>query len=121
MAKRLERIDDWAALAEAADYEPGRMAALCPVSLRHLERHFLQHFRLTPGQWIRQQRCGIAREMIAHGHSNRMVAKTLKFAGESHFCREFKKVFGVSPQSLVPAFGRSGEMSDSGKNVGIRT
>ena len=25
------------------------------------------------------------------------------FATESHFCREFKKVFGTSPQSFAPA------------------
>jgi AraC family transcriptional regulator len=104
MGKRLDRIKDWEALARAAKYEPGNMAALCPISLRQLERYFLLRFKQTPGEWVRHLRCRLARELVTCGYSNKAIAIDLHFGSESHLCHEFKKVYGVSPQTLAPVF-----------------
>jgi len=47
----------------------------------------------------------MAKELIAQGYSNKAAASELKFASQSHFCREFKRVFGASPQTFAPAYG----------------
>jgi AraC-like DNA-binding protein len=81
------------------------MASLCSISERQLQRLFRQHLRCTPSHWLRDLQCRLAKELIAQGYSNKAAANELKFANESHFCREFKKVFGTSPQSFAPVHG----------------
>src|SRR5712671_5959488 len=44
MNPRLLRITDWENLARQADFEPGKMADICPVSIRQLERFFAERF-----------------------------------------------------------------------------
>src|SRR5436190_11211235 len=104
MNARLSRIENWEFLARQAHFQPAVMAALCPVSLRHLQRFFTYRFSQTPGQWSRQLRCRLAKQLIAEGWSNKAVATELCFANESHFCREFKRHFGGPPQSFAPRF-----------------
>ncbi len=105
MTARLLRIKDWESLAKKADFEPGKMAALCPISLRQLERYFTKEFHKTPGGWVKELKCRLAQEMIARGFTTKAVAVELKFANESHFCHEFKKVYGVAPQTFAPIYG----------------
>jgi AraC-like DNA-binding protein len=104
MNQRLSRIHDWETLARDAKYQPGTMAALCPISLRQLQRFFLLHFNRTPGCWLRELRGHQARELISHGWSNRAVATELGFSNESHLCHEFKRLFGVPPQTFSPLY-----------------
>ncbi len=72
------------------------------MSLRQLERDFKKYSDATPRAWLRAMQCGFARRLIAEGCSNKEVVTMLRFASQPHFCREFKKIFGVSPQSLAP-------------------
>jgi AraC-like DNA-binding protein len=102
MGGRLSRIEKWETLARRADFHPANMAALCSMSLRQLERFFARRFRQTPGQWSRELKCRQALKLITEGYSNKAVVAELKFASESHFCHEFKRVYGASPQSFLP-------------------
>jgi AraC-like DNA-binding protein len=102
MSGRLRRIDNWEHLAKEANFKPGTAAALCGVSNRQLERFFLATFDQTPRQWMRELQCRLARELISRGFSNKAVVTDLQFSNPGHFCREFKKVFGSSPQSCGP-------------------
>lgn len=93
---------EWEQVAEAAGYEQARMAALCGLSQRHLQRVFKKELRCTPTQWLRELRCRRAQRLILQGYSSKAAAAELKYATNAHFCREFKKVFGVSPQCFAP-------------------
>jgi AraC-like DNA-binding protein len=96
-------IEQWEQVAREADFNSAKMASLCSISERQLQRLFRQHLHCTPSHWLRELQCRLAKELIAQGYSNKAAASELKFANESHFCREFKKVFGTSPQSFAPA------------------
>ncbi len=104
MAGRLLKIVEWEQLGRQAGFSPPTMAALCHVSLRQLERLFEQQFQTTPGHWLRALQCRLAKELVSQGYSNKAASTELTFANESHFCREFKKAFGVPPQTFAPGW-----------------
>lgn len=104
-------IEQWEQVAREADFNPAKMASLCSISERQLQRLFQQHLRCTPSHWLRELQCRLAKDLITQGYSNKAAANELKFANESHFCREFKKVYGTSPQSFAPA--HPGELKSS--------
>jgi len=95
------RAEEWEALTINAEYRPEQMAALCHITLRHLERLFHQQFDKTPTVWIREFRCRRVIEMLAGGYSNKWIAFELRFSNPSHLCHEFKKVYGTSPRAFM--------------------
>ena len=54
----------------------------------------------------------MARDLLSRGWSNKAVAAELGFADESHFCHEFKRIYGCSPQWLAPLYRQSGLQTD---------
>jgi AraC-like DNA-binding protein len=119
MSERLQRIQNWEQLAKQASFHPGVMAALCPISLRHLQRFFIKHFQKTPREWARDLKSRLALQMISQGWSTKAVAAELGFADDSHFCHEFKRVHGVSPQTFAPRFDEQ-QMSRFCKDVALK-
>jgi AraC-like DNA-binding protein len=99
MSARKLRIDDWDQLAREAEFCPRRLAGICGMSLRTLQRLCEQHFEKTPSELIRELRCRRALELVSQGYSNKEVAVMLKFASPTHFCHEFKKVYSRSPKA----------------------
>jgi AraC-like DNA-binding protein len=102
MSGILLKTQDWERVAKEAQFKPNKMALLCAVSERHLQRIFKKYLRCTPGQWLRELQCRLAKELISKGYSSKAAAAEVNFATDAHFCREFKKVFGVSPQNFAP-------------------
>ncbi|HTL59652.1 MAG TPA: AraC family transcriptional regulator [Candidatus Limnocylindrales bacterium] len=102
MSGILLKTQDWERVAKQAEFKPNKMASLCSMSERHLQRIFKKYLQCTPGQWLRELQCRLAKELIAQGYSSKAAAAELNFATDAHFCREFKKVFGVSPQNFAP-------------------
>jgi AraC-like DNA-binding protein len=94
--------EQWEHLAWQAEFSLGRMASLSGLSVRQLQRVFKKQLRCTPTQWLRELRCRYAKRLILRGYSSKAAAAELNYASDAHFCREFKKVFGVSPQSFAP-------------------
>src|SRR5690348_3379557 len=93
---------DWERLAKLAGFKPARLALLCSISERQLQRIFKKRFQRTPKNWLRELQCQLARDLIAEGYSTKAAAAELKLATDAHFCRVFKKIFGASPQCFAP-------------------
>jgi AraC-like DNA-binding protein len=104
MSQRLLRVYEWEHLAKKADFHPAMIASLCSISQRQMQRFFKQQFQMTPRGWLREMQCRLAKQLISQGYSNKAAVSELKFASESHFCREFRKSFGTSPQTFAPTF-----------------
>ena len=114
------QIGDWESLAKAANFQPQVMAAMCPISLRQLERFFKKDLKKTPSQWVRDLRCRLALKLISTGWSSKAVAAELHYWDESHFCREFKRVYRSSPQTFAPGF-RPRAATEQGEGVFSQT
>jgi AraC-like DNA-binding protein len=93
---------DWERVAKEAGFRPAEMALLCSISERQLQRIFQKRFHCTPRRWLRELQCRLAKELLAQGYSTKAAAAELHFATDAHFCREFKKAFGASPQAFGP-------------------
>jgi transcriptional regulator GlxA family with amidase domain len=107
MSRHLSSIESWKEVAREAKFQPAAMAGLCSISLRQLERFFIEHFNKTPSAWTRELRCQVARELLEKGWRNKAVAAELHFANDSHLCHEFRKLYGSPPRAFSPTYRKS--------------
>ena len=98
---QLERITDWAPLAHEARYRAAELAKLNHISLRQLERFFMEHFRRPPQDWLDELRLIKAAVLLVSGHRVKEIAPTLGFSQVSHFSRRFGQYFGCRPVQFV--------------------
>ncbi len=83
----------------------------CGVSPRQLHRYFLECFSMTPARWIDAVRVRVAASLIAQGKTGKEAAFESGFKQPSHFCRVFKRLYGVPPAAALTARPTSVEMS----------
>jgi AraC-like DNA-binding protein len=84
-------------LAAQSNYRPTRLAELCRLSLRHVERRLKVEVGTTPRLWLKQERLRSALTLLLDAQSAKEVAYSLGYRQCSQFCREFKLGFGLTP------------------------
>ena len=86
----------------------GKVAKLCGISRRQLERLFATHLGTSPLRHYLQVRVEHARRLIEGTHMGLIdIAVACGFQSASHFSKCFKLVFGTSPSQCrldVPAW-----------------
>jgi AraC-like DNA-binding protein len=87
-------------LANLSDYQPLKMARICRISLRHLQRECKIEFGCTPREWLKIQRLNNALIMLCGAPSVKYVAYALAYHQIPQFCREFKTRFGITPSNF---------------------
>jgi AraC-like DNA-binding protein len=102
----------WESLATRAQFRAGDLARLLGVSLRTLQRYFRAKYNCTVSDWLRELRLEFARARLPSCESVKEVAFDLGYKQPSHFTRDFKQRFGVSPRTFV------GPRVDSGNGDG---
>ena len=95
------RCEYFKSLASQASYEPGRLAEMAEISLRQLERYSAKDFTATPKAWLRKQRMELACKLLSEAPSVKDAAYILCYRYPSHFCREFKRYYGITPSQFV--------------------
>ncbi len=101
--------DHWRKLAFASHFKPDSLAQLCGVSLRTLQRYFSRNGSVTISQWLQTIRLHEAYSRLKSGARVKEVAYDLGYKQLSHFSREFKKQYGISPSLLNGSKLPSGE------------
>jgi AraC-like DNA-binding protein len=99
--RRASKLQHWAILARSAHYRTSRLAVLCHVSVRQLERDFDEEMGRTPQDWLNEQRAVAARHLLLEGTELKQILKRLGFKQRSQFSRDFKKYHGISPSMFV--------------------
>lgn len=102
-----ERRRGWLRLARQAGFRPGRLAELYGVTVRQLERYFQEDFGRSPHEWLQEQRMVAARQLLMECNSVSSVAKQLGFKQISHFSREFKRYYELTPSVFNPSVSYS--------------
>ena len=74
------------------------MARAAGLSRFHFSRLFHESEGMPPGEFLRRYRLNQAVRLLQTTHQSvRSVAETCGFVDASHFCKSFKKTYGVSP------------------------
>src|SRR5579872_7375021 len=89
----------WPETARHSHFVPTLFARKLNVSLRQLERDTRELFNCTPGHWLNDQRMSLAPGLLKQLGSVKLVAGELDFKHSSHFSREFRRVYGISPRT----------------------
>jgi AraC-like DNA-binding protein len=97
MNSRLNSIKDWHELAQSSGYCVQTLAKRCRVSVRQLERFFRLKFGQSPCAWLRALRVRQAMELLRDDSVIKETAAMLGYKTTSHFSRDFKRQFGMTP------------------------
>jgi AraC-like DNA-binding protein len=100
-------------LAHQAGYHAGRLAQLCGVSLRQLERYFQSCYQCPPARWLCRERIRLARRLLDRSQPINQVANALGFKANSHFSTAFKRELGISPSQYLKRRRQLGTSQDS--------
>ena len=88
-------------LAPRCHYKARKLAQCLNISPRQLQRIFAATLACAPQDWLNRQRLLKAREMLLQARSVKEVAYSLGFPKTSQFSRDFRKLFGLVPSTLL--------------------
>jgi AraC-like DNA-binding protein len=95
------KVTEWSKMAKKSAYQAAVLAKDLRVSQRQLRRYTHSIFGRSPQKWLNEQRLVHAAEMLKSTRTAKAVAFQLGFKQLSHFSREFKLHYGVSPTRFL--------------------
>ena len=103
MNTKLNHIQNWAELARQANWSVSKLAKICDVSVRTLERRFLKQTGKHPKKWLIDQRQKQAVRLLRTGVYVKEVASQLGFKYAHHLSREFNRFWSHYPTAIEVA------------------
>jgi AraC-like DNA-binding protein len=101
MNSKPNHIQNWPELAKQANWSASKLAKVCGVSVRTLERFFLTKMGKCPKAWLSEQRQHRAIELLQGGSSVKETAAFLDYKHPSHLTNAFKKQSGYCPTNKM--------------------
>jgi len=95
--KTIEYIKD----TKAIDLSLDDLSQNVNLSKYHFLRIFKQHLGITPHNYIVAYKIQRAKELITKGNTLSDVSLEVGFSDQSHFIRNFKKIYGYTPNKLI--------------------
>ncbi len=78
------------------------LAALCHISSVHLRNMFYKRFAISPIKYISNLKMTRAKELLqSQFYTVSEVCRLSGYNDDSYFCREFKKLFGITPSEYM--------------------
>jgi AraC-like DNA-binding protein len=97
-------LDDplhWMILARESAYDAGNFAKRCRRSTRQIDRYSNQIFGCSTQKWLNERRCLDAAALLQKSYSIKEVAFRLGYKQTSHFTRQFKLYYDVTPGEFI--------------------
>jgi AraC-like DNA-binding protein len=89
-------------------FRPTHLAAIAGLSVSRFYDLFREATGIAPAKYIRRQRFEKAKELLLAGNfSAKEVAHQAGIHDDSHFVRDFQKLYGLSPRAFSRARRRS--------------
>ena len=100
------RAQAWAWMARHSRFSVKSLAAYFRTTPRQIERCCQEELGRSPQEWFNEQRLIAARALLLEEESIKTVAIDLGFKQVSHFCRQFKQQYGITPSEYLNLHGR---------------
>lgn len=98
---RLNQTQNWLDLATEASWSVANLAKRSGVSVRALERYFLENTGKPPKVWLTEQRQKKALALLRDSFSVKETAIRLGYRYTNNFSRDFKMHWGCCPSELI--------------------
>ncbi len=98
--KNLRGPLQWLVLAKHSEYNARALAEMCGGTMRQLERYFEGGLGRSPQDWLNEQRLVAARYLLMEIPLIKTVCSKLGYKRLSHFSRDFKKCYGLTPSQF---------------------
>ncbi|HEY5298231.1 MAG TPA: helix-turn-helix transcriptional regulator [Verrucomicrobiae bacterium] len=106
MNTKLNNNPNWPELAKQGNWSVSKLAKLCNISSRTLERYFLKEKKVSPKAWLLKQRHEQADKLLQNGLSVKETAANLDYKHSTHFSRGYKDYGGCCPTDKSATIAR---------------
>ena len=93
--------EDLSKLALSCNFRTEEFALELGLSIRQLQRLFSFHIGTIPSDWLKQQRMIRSRQLLLEGYALGQVMSKLGYKYPTHFYRDFRKYFRVTPLKFI--------------------
>lgn len=107
-------------MAEKSSYSAPAISKKLQISPRQLRRYAQASLGRSPQDWLNEQRLTRAGQMLKKVRMVKTVAFQLGFKQVSHFSREFKLQYGVSPTGFLVWIDGQRNLHFQQKHVRVR-
>ena len=95
------RAQFWTLASRLSRYRIKELADHSRMHIRQIERRCQEELGRAPQEWLNEQRMIAARFLLLETESIKRTAMELHHKYVSHFCKQFKKFYGLTPTEYL--------------------